>query len=554
MDQVSVSQIYDEIRRTAILFYQSVKPHPGASVSAYIYLYMCIIIVIGTIMTLYIYISAKVVGYMIGSRLRKQSRDLRNRIFEEFLESKGLTGDKLMAASSSGPKESPKGRPFIVGFFHPYCNAGGGGERVLWTAIHATLNTYPLAICAIYTGDIDATKDEIIERAMTRFEISVDSSRITMVYLKKRYLVASETWPHFTLLGQALGSIPLTYEAMSQLVPDIYIDTMGYAFSYPLVSLALSIPVGAYVHYPMISSDMLSKVPIWRHPIKNIYWRIFSFYYAFSGAFADVVMANSTWTFNHIRNEWWINRLMDKMFERSEKLQFRIVYPPCNTRELSTCDVESPRQPIALSIAQFRPEKRHQIIIDEFAKFIKKPGVDEKIKLVLIGSVRDDRDKKRVYELRLQVRELDIADRVEFLLEAHWDIVKQYLQSSSVGINGMWNEHFGIGVVEYLASGLITVAHNSGGPKLDIVVPVDGQPTGFHFTTEGDESTSLAAYLGQAFSMEQEEAVKYRKAAKISAARFSEEEFEKAWIERLRILIMLEQFRRVDRISRGLSF
>uniref|UniRef100_A0A8C8RJR5 ALG11 mannosyltransferase N-terminal domain-containing protein n=1 Tax=Pelusios castaneus TaxID=367368 RepID=A0A8C8RJR5_9SAUR len=25
----------------------------------------------------------------------------------------------------------------IVAFFHPYCNAGGGGERVLWCAIRA---------------------------------------------------------------------------------------------------------------------------------------------------------------------------------------------------------------------------------------------------------------------------------------------------------------------------------------------------------------------------------------------------------------------------------
>ena len=24
-----------------------------------------------------------------------------------------------------------------VGFFHPYCNAGGGGERVLWCAVRA---------------------------------------------------------------------------------------------------------------------------------------------------------------------------------------------------------------------------------------------------------------------------------------------------------------------------------------------------------------------------------------------------------------------------------
>lgn len=26
-----------------------------------------------------------------------------------------------------------------VAFFHPYCNAGGGGERVLWVAIKAIL-------------------------------------------------------------------------------------------------------------------------------------------------------------------------------------------------------------------------------------------------------------------------------------------------------------------------------------------------------------------------------------------------------------------------------
>ncbi len=24
---------------------------------------------------------------------------------------------------------------FTVGFFHPFCNSGGGGERVLWSAV-----------------------------------------------------------------------------------------------------------------------------------------------------------------------------------------------------------------------------------------------------------------------------------------------------------------------------------------------------------------------------------------------------------------------------------
>lgn len=42
----------------------------------------------------------------------------------------------------------------------------------------------------------------------------------------------------------------------------------------------------------------------------------------------------------------------------------------------------------------------------------------------------------------------------------------------------MWNEHFGIGVVEYQAAGLIPVAHKSAGPKMDIVIEYDGKPTG----------------------------------------------------------------------------
>lgn len=33
-----------------------------------------------------------------------------------------------------------KDRRPAVAFFHPYCNAGGGGERVLWCAIRALQN------------------------------------------------------------------------------------------------------------------------------------------------------------------------------------------------------------------------------------------------------------------------------------------------------------------------------------------------------------------------------------------------------------------------------
>src|SRR5699024_4302359 len=45
------------------------------------------------------------------------------------------------------------------------------------------------------------------------------------------------------------------------------------------------------------------------------------------------------------------------------------------------------------------------------------------------------------------------------------------LQEAYIGIHTMHDEHFGIGVVEMADAGLITVANNSAGPAMDILVP-----------------------------------------------------------------------------------
>jgi alpha-1,2-mannosyltransferase len=65
----------------------------------------------------------------------------------------------------------------VVGFFHPYCNAGGGGERVLWTAVQAVQARYPRARCVVYTGDLDVTAADILARTQvglsSRFPFSL---------------------------------------------------------------------------------------------------------------------------------------------------------------------------------------------------------------------------------------------------------------------------------------------------------------------------------------------------------------------------------------------
>lgn len=288
----------------------------------------------------------------------------------------------------------------------------------------------------------------------------------------------------------------LAWDAFSLVVPDIFVDTMGYAFALGFSRwLFKNVPTGAYVHYPTISTDMLQSLdpnsPLGSQGVnagqgvglrgftKRNYWKFFAWLYCKMGATIDVVMTNSTWTQAHVSSLWVPGR------RRADKTEpIAVVYPPCAVEELEdavqvSAESEKLRGKILLYIAQFRPEKNHQLILQAFADFVRRGSEAAKdAKLVLVGSVRDDNDSKRVYKLRLLIRELHIQDQVEFHLDAPWPNILEWLQKASVGVNGMWNEHFGIGVVEYQASGLISVVHNSGGPKLDIVTEVDGQPTG----------------------------------------------------------------------------
>lgn len=272
-------------------------------------------------------------------------------------------------------------------------------------------------------------------------------------------------------------------------------DTMGYAFALGFSKILFpEVPTGAYVHYPTISTDMLGSLDPesatgkqgvnagkgkgLRGEAKKLYWNIFAKFYTWVGASIDVVLTNSNWTLDHITSLWgeWRRDL--------KKPIATAVFPPVAVEELEekisvTAESESIRQPALLYIAQFRPEKNHQLILTAFAAFKSTASPAAKdAKLILVGSVRDDSDSKRVYQLRLMANELQVKDDVEFHLDAPWPDILKWLSKASIGVNGMWNEHFGIGVVEYQAAGLISVVHDSGGPKRDIVTKIDGLPTG----------------------------------------------------------------------------
>jgi hypothetical protein len=82
----------------------------------------------------------------------------------------------------------------VVGFFHPFCNSGGGGERVLWLAIRALqtsrIDALPLR-CVVFTGDSDVTPSQILDKAkvlpqpLSRCVPPVDASSSSHFFLRR---------------------------------------------------------------------------------------------------------------------------------------------------------------------------------------------------------------------------------------------------------------------------------------------------------------------------------------------------------------------------------
>jgi len=435
--------------------------------------------------------------------------------------------------------------PPIVGFFHPYANAGGGGERVLWTAIETIQEEWPRHICVVYTGDQDST-ESILEKVGKRFNIHIDSKRLYFARLKKRHLVEDTAYPKFTLLRQSLASVSLLIEALTVVTPDIFIDTMGYSFTYWPCQQMMRCPILAYVHYPTISSDMLQRVAsreyrpvdpgtkvnttppgqIWTLA-KLIYYRLFALIYRQTGKVPDFVLCNSTWTGNHIKKLW--------------SRPYSVVYPPCDVEAFAKLPMKK-RQREILSISQFRPEKdQHsqlvalQILLSRRPEF--RASGSRPVKLIIMGSVRDEGDRERAERLKAQAHDMGIQDEVEVIVNAPFADLVAHLGRASVGLSTMWNEHFGIGLVEMMAAGLVVISHDSGGPASDIMIDYQGQQIGY--LAKGP--AGYAEYMETVFSGQADAFDGMRQSARNAALeRFTVAHFKSSWSIAIRALVQLD--------------
>ena len=397
--------------------------------------------------------------------------------------------------------------------------------------------TYPEMKIFIYCGEGSHAKD-LAAHSKERFNIQVEPTFVPLS-LPNRDLLNPSNYPRLTMVRQAIASVRVACTALDELVPEIWIDTTGWAFPYPIIR-SLGSRIVAYVHYPTISTDMLERVgkrqaafnnsssvasSSLASRIKLIYYQIFAFVYGLCGGFATIAMVNSSWTRGHISKLWWGHH------------EPALVYPPCDTTSFQALPLDrSLKKIIVASVAQFRPEKNHELQLRALAKTkaqaklvtdSRLADVIMQLKFIFIGGCRGQEDAERVQKLKSMAQELGLDDScVEFKLNAPFSDLQKTLGKAIAGIHSMENEHFGISVVEYMASGAIPIAHATAGPKQDIVVPekILGQlqPTGYLCTTVDEYSRALIKVL----SMSHTERLQMAEAGRIRSRRFSDQRFQ----------------------------
>jgi alpha-1,2-mannosyltransferase len=208
------------------------------------------------------------------------------------------------------------------------------------------------------------------------------------------------------------------------------------------------------------NASVISQSPM-RTAAKLAYYRLFAWLYGMVGAWASVVVVNSTWTGGHIRALWGGHP--------------HVVFPPCDTAALASLPIRSAaRRPWIVSVAQFRyagavrpsaadlaagltnggrasPEKNHRLQLEALARlFALAPARRAEVRLVLVGSSRNTADEARIAALRRAAHELGVQDQVDVCVNVPFAELRRHLATATIGLHTMRDEHFGIGIVEYM--------------------------------------------------------------------------------------------------------
>ena len=309
---------------------------------------------------------------------------------------------------------------FLV--IHPYLDIYGGGERVCHHIIKA-LNAHGQQV-ELLTFDFDEAKyARIIGEKLP--------SDITVRMLGKRETVEAKPPLSVYKRRQKIVKMLKAYKATAQYDYTFSTQTLS-AFETTLFDKAKK--NFAYVHFPEIPYDYehskrSKRMYLWLY--KKLLERHINE--------LDLLFCNSTYT----------KDMTEKYWSKFGIKETAVSYPPVEDKFWSNKPLIG-RTNRVLCVARFIPGKRHEILKQLAANF---PNLE----FVSAGLLRNSeqswfesfsKDLPANYSLKPNLSETEII---------------KLFQDSTIYCHLMQGEHFGIAPMEALASGCITIVHDSGG-------------------------------------------------------------------------------------------
>ena len=312
---------------------------------------------------------------------------------------------------------------------HYSLNLCGGGERVC---------LYTIQVLNELGVDVDLITGEktLWYKVQRLIDVPVKISREIVVSRKlvQKFSIYNKLWTSYRVL-----SICRKY--------DLTVNTSHETLLVPADVV--------YVHFPHII--FLKDTYEYWHSLSKYYssalWRMYFEPYrlgmeALSESVKNsILIANSTYTAEKVRKY-----IRSKVF---------IIHPPVQVEKYIKLSENEDRKDVVITIARYTREKNLELI----------PVVASRCRdltFIIAGSVHSE-DSMKILRKLLYMREKLNLKNLKLLVNVPENLKIRLLSIAKLYLHPMIGEHFGIAVVEAMASGLVPIVHKSGGTWIDIL-------------------------------------------------------------------------------------
>jgi len=250
-------------------------------------------------------------------------------------------------------------------------------------------------------------------------------------------------------------------------LPTIYSEIANWfsrdIFYVPRLKKNYDLTITTKPLFPIIFTDVVymhflnfpGLLEIYYKKYQSTIWKIYKFPY-------DVLLEMCAKIFNHLHFKPII--LTNSLFSKHLIMKYLdivpiVVYPPVDVEKYLPLNKGKERKNIILTISRIEEGKGLEII----PKLALKVSNAE---FVIIGTLSTDRYLRNLQKLS---KSLCVDDRVKIIPNASENVKLIYLSKSKLYLHPMRYEHFGIAIVEAMASGLVPLVSKTGGPWVDIL-------------------------------------------------------------------------------------